>query len=201
MQLSPLNRSLGVTVIVAPVLLLASTLAFAAGGGLNGDEAGGTILIYAFALWIPALFGLARLVEERFPRAAVAVVVLGALGIAGGIAYGLDSVHVAETGTSAEEYGVGPLALQLPGTMFPLANVALAIALIASGAELRRSGWVLLAAGVLFPASRIPGIEALAVVADALFLVAMVPLGLRMLRSRGGAVAHGARTAESMRLT
>jgi hypothetical protein len=44
--------------IVGPVLLLGSAVAFAAGGGLNEDELGGALLVYAFALFVVALWPL-----------------------------------------------------------------------------------------------------------------------------------------------
>ena len=171
--------------IGAPIVLLASTVAYTVGDGLNGDHAGGTIQVYAMALWFLVVIGLTRILEAPSPRTATVLMLVGALGVAGGVAYGLDSIHVAETGATAEDAGTaGVLALQIPGALFPLANLGLGIALVRANVEPRWSGFVLALAAILFPASRIPSIEALAIVADALFVVALAPLGWALLQGR-----------------
>lgn len=178
---TPTDRALGAALIIAPILLAASTVAYAAGGGFNDDQLGGSIQLYAMVLWFPAVLALTRLVATRFPSAAAVLTLAGAVAVAGGVGYALDSVYFAETGTTAEDFAAGPLVLQLPGAFFPATMLALGIAIAKAGPEHRRSGWLLAGAAVLFPASRVNGIEPLGLVADALFLLAMVPLGLRML--------------------
>src|SRR5688572_25661413 len=102
--------------IVAPLLLFCSTVAYAVGGGINNDRTGGAVQVYAMAVWFLVVIGLTRLLEVPFPRAAATLTVVGALGVAGGVAYGVDSIQVAATGVSAEELGAaGALALYLPG--------------------------------------------------------------------------------------
>ena len=171
--------------IGAPLLLLASTMAYAAGGGINNGRAGGTIQVYAMAAWILVVIGLTRLLEVPLPRAAAVLTVVGALGVAGGVAYGVDSIHVAETGVSAEDIAAaGPLALYIPGVLFPLAHIGIGVALLRARVRPRWSGIVLIVAAILFPASRIPAVVALAIAADALFLIALAPLGWAILQGR-----------------
>lgn len=173
--------------IAAPVLLLASTAAHAAGGGLGEDQAGGVIQVYAMAAFLLALVGLTRMLEDHSPRAATALTLIGALGVAGGVGYGVNSIYV-DLGSldlnNNVEGVAGPLALQLPGLLFPLAFVALGVMLVRAHAVPRWCGIVLAVAGVLFPLSRIPSIEALALVTDSLFVVALVPLGWAILQGR-----------------
>jgi hypothetical protein len=54
--------------IGAPFLLLASTLAYAAGGGVNNDRVGGIIQVYAMAAWILVVIGLTQILEAPFPE-------------------------------------------------------------------------------------------------------------------------------------
>jgi hypothetical protein len=171
--------------IGAPVLLLASTMVYAAGGGINNDRAGGIIQVYAFAAWILVVMGLTQILEVPFPRASAGLTLIGALGVAGGIAYGIDSIHVAATGVSAEDLGAaGPLALNIPGLLFPLSHIGIGVGLLRANVQPRWSGIVLIMAAILFPASRIPAVAALAIAGDAAFLLALAPLGWATLQGR-----------------
>jgi hypothetical protein len=181
---------------LAPALLLASTIAYTLGAGFNADATGGVIQVYAFAAFFPVTLGFARWAAIASPRLSVALTIVAALGAAGGVAYGMDSIHTAQTGVSLEEFGsFGPLALQVPGIMFPLSLLGIAITLVRLGAQPRWSGVLLALVAVLFPASRIPGIEGLGIVSDLLLILALYPLGRSSIgvgASRAGAVAHGA---------
>ncbi len=116
---------------------------------------------------------------------AALLILVGALGIAGGVAYGIDSIHMAETGRTAEEMGIaGPLVLYLPGVLFPLTNIGIGLMLARSNAELRWQGLALVLAGVLFPVSRIGSIEILAIAVDTLFIIALAPLGWAIVQGR-----------------
>lgn len=173
------TRLFGAAMIAGPVLLLIASVFYAAGE----DQTGGTIQIYASAAWILILFGLTRLIEAPLPRATAVVLVVGALGITGAIAYGLDVIHVAEGAISVEEAGAyGGFALFIPGALFPLANLGLGIALYRAGVEPRWAGIALAVAAILFPLSRIPDVEALMIVCDAIFIAALAPLGWSILQ-------------------
>lgn len=174
---------LGIATMAAPVLLLASTIAYATSGGFNHDQTGGVIQVYAMAAFMPVILGLTRVVEGRFPRAAAVLALAGGIGIAGGVGYGIDAVHLAETGATAEDFGAaGPLALQVPGAFFPLTSFSLGVALARAAIEPRWSGILLCVAAVLFPVSRIGSIEPLGLAVDVLFVAALWPLGWQMLR-------------------
>lgn len=182
---TPRTRLLGAAMIVAPLLLLASTVAYTLGGGLGEDQVGGVLQVYAMAAFMLAVIGLTRMLEHHAPRAAAALTLIGAIGVAGGVAYGINSIY-ADIGTldlnENVEGAAGPLALQMPGILFPLTFVALGVALARTHAQPRRYFIALAAAGVLFPLSRIPSVETLALLADTLFVAALLPLGWAMLR-------------------
>lgn len=179
------HRVVGFAMIAAPLLLLASDLVYTAGDGLGEDSAGGAIQVYAMAAWFLVLVGLTRLVEAPFPRLAAALLVVGSLGVAGGVAWGLDAIFIDETGANVEDLGTaGVLTLNIPGILFPLALLGLGLALIRAVIEPRWAGMVLAVAAILFPISRIGNVEALAIADDVLFIVALAPLGWAILQGR-----------------
>ena len=186
-------RLSGAAIVAAPVLLLVSTISYiTAGDGMNTGEAGGAIQVWAMIAFALAMVSLARLLERPAPRAAAALTVVGLIGAAGGVGYGIDSIQAAifDTGSIQEtDSAVAPLALQLPGVLFPLSLIGLGVMLARTGVVARWSGWALAAGGLLFPLARIPDVEALALVGDALLVMALVPLGWQTIR---GAVSRDA---------
>lgn len=183
---SPRTKLIGAGMILGPLLLLASTAASLSGDGLSEDSAGGVLQIHAFVGLMLATIGLTELCQRYFPRAAVALTLMAALGVAGGVAYGLNSIYVDMGAMDLNEQtgATTSLALQLPGILFPLSFIGLGLALFRSAIPLRWCGLALIAGGVLFPISRIGDIEALAPVPDILFLMGLAPIGLALLRGR-----------------
>jgi hypothetical protein len=182
--------------ILGPALLLGSSVAFAAGGGLNKDELGGALLVYAFVAMTVVAIGIARAVERALPRASAALLAFAVLGCAGGVGFGIDSIHAAlpgGTGLEDADSAAAGLALFVPGAIFPLSFAALGVALWRARVSPRASGPVLVAASLLFPVANIPDSEALALAANALFAVALWPLGITWLRQSRIVVGRGAR--------
>jgi hypothetical protein len=170
---------------LGPALLLGSSVAFAAGGGLNQDELGGALLVYAFVAMTLVAIGITRAVTQAMPRASAALLGFAILGCGGGLGFGIDSIHAAlpgGTGLEDADSAAGSLALFVPGAIFPLSFAALGVALWRSGVSPRPSGPVLVAASLLFPVANIPDSEALAITANALFVVALWPLAITWLR-------------------
>jgi len=184
---TPRTRLFGAATIAAPVLLIASTTAYTAGDGLGEDQVGGVIQVYAMVAFMLTVVGLTQMLENLSPRVAALLTLVGVLGVAGGVGYGINSIY-ADIGTIDLNDDVagaaGPLALQLPGILFPLTFVGLGVALLRTHVQPRWCAVALVVAGVLFPLSRIPSVEILALAADTVFLVALLPLGSAMLRGR-----------------
>ena len=181
----PHTRLFAGAMIVGPALLLGSSVAFAAGGGLNDDELGGALLVYAFVAMILVAIGISRAVEQALPRASTALLGFAVLGCAGGVGFGIDSIHAAlpgGTGLEDADSAAAGIALFLPGAIFPLSFAALGVALWRARVAPVSAGPVLVAASLLFPVANIPDSEAIAVIANALFVVALWPLGLSWLR-------------------
>jgi hypothetical protein len=190
------RRLFAAAMILGPVLLLASSVAFAAGDGLNKDELGGALLVYAFVALTLVTIGIARAVEPALPRASAALLAFAVLGCGAGVGFGIESIHAAlPGGTSLEDAdsAAGTLALFLPGAIFPLSFAALGVALWRARVSPRASGPLLVAAGLLFPVANIPDSEAIAITANALFVVALWPLGITWLRQPSIIIGREAR--------
>jgi hypothetical protein len=182
--------------LLGPVLLLGSSVAFAAGGGLNEDELGGALLVYAFVALTVVAIGIARAVERALPRASAALLAFAVLGCGAGVGFGIDSIHAGlpgGTGLEDADSAAGTLALFVPGAIFPLSFAALGVALWRARVSPRASGPLLVAASLLFPIANIPDSEAIAVTANALFVVALWPLGITWLRQPRIIVGRGER--------
>lgn len=139
-----------------------------------------------------AIVGLLRLVEGAAPRAAVALTVVAMLGVAAGAGYGIDSMQVEIFGTeSIQEIdgSLAPIALQLPGILFPLSLIGLGIVLARTGAVTAVTGYGIAVGAVLFPASRIPDVAALAIASDVIVLLALAGIAAQVVRPRVPAAA------------
>lgn len=179
-------RLFGSAMVIGPTLLVASFVAFVTSdGGLNADELGGVLLVYAFVGLLVAAVGIVRCLEGSFPMAAALLLVLAAVGCAGGVGFGIDSIHAGVprgVGLEDTDSAAGGLGLFLPGALFPLSFVALGVALWKARIRPLGSGPLLAVAAVLFPLGNIGDIEAIAVVSAVMFAVALVPLGSAWLR-------------------
>ena len=132
MNSTPLERVSGTAALLAPVLLLVSTVAFfTLGGGIGVGAVAGVALVFAMIMFAIALVGLARQAEPVAPRATAAVTALGLAGTAGGVGFGIDSIQAQLFGTPGldEVSLAGVIALRVPGLLFPLSMIALAVLL------------------------------------------------------------------------
>ena len=182
--------------ILGPLLLLGSSVAYVAGGGLSNDELGGALQVYAFVALTVVAIGIARALERALPRASSALLAFAVLGCGAGVGFGIDSIHAAlpgGTGLEDADSAAGTLALFVPGAIFPLSFAALGVALWRARVSPKASGPLLVAASLLFPIANIPDSEAIAVTANALFVVALWPLGITWLRQPRIIVGRGAR--------
>ena len=144
----------------------------------------------------PGAARIARAVEQALPRASAALLAFAVLGCGAGLGFGIDSIHAAlpgGTGLEEAESTAGTLALFVPGAIFPLSFAVLGVALWRAGVTPKAAGPLLVAASLLFPVANIPDSEAIAVAANALFVVALWPLGITWLRHARVTVGRGAR--------
>ena len=179
----------GAAMVVAPLLLLVSTIASVIGNGLGEDKVGGIIQVYAMAGFLLVTIALTQLCEDVSPRAAAVLTLLGTLGAAAGVGFGINAIY-ADIGTlnlnNDVEGLVAPLSLQLPGILFLLSFLALGVVLYRARVQPRWCGLAIALGAVLFPVSRIGSIDMLAPVPDLLFLVGLAPLGWALVQGRAG---------------
>ena len=187
-------RISGVAAILAPILLLVSTVAYITdGGGINDGRVGGTIGVWSALAFAVAFAGITWAIEPLAPRAAPILLTLAIMGWAAGVGFNTDAILSAEFGRAAIDTAIedDPFALlaYIPwGWFAPISVTATGVVLWRTRAFSRLSAFLLIVTGVLFVASRPERIEPLAVIADCLAIVALVPIGWTLRASRRTAV-------------
>jgi hypothetical protein len=178
-------RVFGIALIIAPLLLLASTIAYITeGDGINNGVLGGTIGVWSvFALAI-AFIGLFRLLEPHAPRAAVVLTVIAVTGCAAGVAFNIQATFTALYGIDIMQDGaltgldlISIFAFLPWGWFVPITFIATGIVLWRTRVVARHTAILFIAGGVLFVASRPEQINVLAIVSDIVILLALGPIG------------------------
>lgn len=185
-------RAYGVAAIVAPLLMLGSTLAFLGEKGINNGVVGGTIGVWSGFAFVVAFAGVYRMIEPRMPRVGPIFMVVTLIGFATGAAFNVQAMYLDAYGTDlltdVTEGGVsgapvlGAFAFLPWGWLVPVGLVATGVLLWRSRTAPVWSAALLAVYGVLFVIARPERIDALAVAADVLLLAAMLPIGVAMLR-------------------
>lgn len=182
-------RLYGVAVIVAPLLMLGSTIAYVfAGDGINEGVLGGTVGVWSSFAMAVAFVGILRLLEPRAPRAAPILTLLSVTAFCAGVAFNVQAMYLAGFGvdflTEAAEGsadGIGILAFLPWGWFAPLSMVLVGAFLWRTRTVSWWSGALLIVGGILFVTARPARIEAIAMVGDSALILAMVPIGWAML--------------------
>lgn len=174
--------------VLGPIILLASTIAYITNGdGMNEGETGGVLQVWAFIGLSVAVALLTRRFADVAPTASSLLLVAGLAGTASGVGYGIDSVQAAVFGTETLQEtssAAAPLALQLPGLLLPLALLGIGLMLARTKTAPSWAAITLVVGAVLFPLGRIPGIEAIALVSDAVLLLALGGIAFGAARAR-----------------
>lgn len=198
-------RTYGVTAIIGPLLLMASTAAFILlGEGINVGVLGGIIGVWSSFALLVAMVAVLRLVEPRAPRAASVLTLLAVIGFGSGVGFNVNAVTDAIAGPDSvgtlNAIADGPDAIAMlawiPGGWFaPLSMLLIGIALWRTRTVAWWSAALLSAAGVLFVVGRMERIGVLALAADSVLIAALAPLGWAMITgSRTVAAAQGRRS-------
>jgi hypothetical protein len=178
-----LARITGWATILAPILLLGSTVAYITEGeGINDGHVGGTIGVWSCFAFVLAFIGIYRTLEPVAPRAAPIFLAVAATGSAAGVGFNVDAILAAEFGrdavdTATEDTPFTLLAFLPWGLFFPISLVATGVLLWRAGIVPRLLAGLVLAGGVLFVASRPERIDALAIAGDGVLIVALAPIG------------------------
>lgn len=169
--------------IVAPLVMLTSSIVSLTGLGNNSDAEGGTLVVYASLLLIFVILGLTNLLSQQAPLLATLLRITGIWGCVGGVGWGMDSairgtlltqVDAATARLSAEAvFGNLPLLLEIPGLVMPLSFAILGISLWRTKLVPAPVGILLALAGLTFPIGRIPDIAPVIYATDILFIVSL----------------------------
>ncbi len=195
-------RFFGVALIIAPLLLLASTIAYITEGErINEGVLGGTIGVWSvFALGF-AMVGFFRMLEPHAPRASIILTLTIIMVVAGGTAFNVQAIFIAVYGndfmsdgavTGSDLFGI--LAFLPWGLLMPVTFIATGIVLWRSRAVARYTAVLFMAGGLLFVAARPERIDVLAIICDLVFVLALAPIGWAVLT--GDQTANPAPTPE-----
>lgn len=191
--------------VVGPTLSAVATYFWTDG---RYGATGGTILVLAMVVWAYGLLGLLDAVRPHAPRYVAVALPVFLYGIMGGAAFGFqgvfEDIFSRSTDESLDALAAHPAAAYL---LLWIAGAVMPLSLFALGTVLGRTHLVplwtaaLLCAGaVVFPASRIPRIDLVAYLADALLVVAFAAIaGSGLARSARAGRAGSAGSAGSGR--
>jgi hypothetical protein len=184
---SLVDRLLTCSLVAAPALYLIADVFYAA-RGWESDPTGGVFHVLGALTYTLVVVRVASWTTDRL---AAPLLVVGAVGVAGNVAYGFDTIHVALGDTSLVDQGGAATLIKPLGLAFPLMLLMCAVAL-------RRIAptWVVTsigAAGLAFPVANIGNVAPLGV---AVSCAALVGFGALALHSRLVAVNEPAVASE-----
>jgi hypothetical protein len=166
--LTPTDRLLNASLIVAPVVYLAADSTYAA-RGWDDATAGVLHVLGAIAYGFVVLQVAQRLAPASLLRAAL--LLTGLIGLAGNVAYGFDTIHMSLGDTQlVDQPGAANLIKPL-GLFFPLSIALVAWALARLGH--RWQGVLVLVAALAWPVAHIGNIAALAVAVNVALVIAL----------------------------
>ena len=174
---SPVDRLLTASLVVAPVLYLCADLLYAA-RGWEADPAGGVLHVLGSVAYTLVVLRVATWTTDRW---AAALLVVGAVGVAGNVAYGFDAIHVALGDVSLVDRSGAANLIKPLGLAFPLVLVMCAVALRGVAPT-----WVVAligVAGLAFPVANIANLAPLGVAVSLAAVVGFGALARRRTRS------------------
>lgn len=173
--------------IAAPILLLASTVAYITdGGGINDGVVGGTIGVWSCLAFVLAFTGIHRALEPHSPRAAPILMAVTVLGCAAGVGFNIDAILAEAFGrdavdTALEDHPFALLAYLPWGWCFPAGLIGTGVLMWRTRVVSRLTAGLVAAGGLLFVSSRPARVDALAVLGDVVLVLALVPIGWALL--------------------
>lgn len=183
-------RITGIAAIIAPILLLASTLAYILdGNGINDGHLGGTIGVWSCFALLLATFGISRVLEPASPRGGPILMAVVTIGIAAGVGLNVDGILAAEFGQGAldifgDETPIALLAFLPWGWFFPIGMVGTGVVMWRTRTFPRATAVLLALGGIVFITSRPARIDGLAVFGDCLLILGFAPIGWALLTGR-----------------
>ncbi|MBK8955643.1 MAG: hypothetical protein IPM34_08810 [Saprospiraceae bacterium] len=179
-----------VATILAPVLLAISQFYW-----VNGvlTSTAGALQVLSFLFWIFAFQGMFHQIQDDYPRYAVWGFFLAVYGCLAGNNFGVDGIFIdafKELFPDATEKfngktGTGALiAFFLPGALAPLSWTVLGGLFFIKKKIPKWNALALIIAGIGFPLSRIPRIDWLAHMDNALLLISMIGIVISFYKNK-----------------
>lgn len=175
---SPVDLLTRAALVLAPLLLLASSIAYIIAGEFGEESAGGLLQVLSMAMFVLALMALVARIEGTAPRAAGAFLLLGCLGCAGGVSYGIDAIVIANGGPDLNELTGAATIVKVIGPIFPLVFIGIGLTIWRTGLVPVAGAVAIVVGAVMFPVSRIGGIAPLAIAADSLLLIGLAVVAM-----------------------
>ncbi len=166
--------------VLAPVLLLASSIAYVSAGEFGEESVGGMLQVLSMAVFALALIALVAMVSEVAPRGAAALLLFGCLGCAGGVSYGIAAIVIANGGPDMNELSGAASIVKVIGPIFPVVFIAIGLTLWRKQLAPISGALAIVVGAVLFPVSRIGGIAPIALTADALLLIGLTTVAVNI---------------------
>jgi len=176
------------SMILAPLLLAISQF-FWAGQVLSSTA--GALQVLSFLFWIFAFQGMFEQIKEAYPKYAVWGFFLAVYGCLAGNNFGVEGIFIDAYNNLVPDSAVGfngkvgnaaLIAFFIPGALAPLSWLILGILFVIQKKIPLWLGLSLVIAAIGFPLSRIPRIDWLAHLDNALLLVSMVILAFKLHR-------------------
>jgi hypothetical protein len=178
-----INRFIwGISMICAPLLFGISTFLWKDG---QYGAYGGTVVVMATVFWITAFIGLFDLLKSKTPVYAPVGLFIAVAGCISGAGFGFAGAYNDIFSISHEYYleklatvpAVSGILLFWTGPIFPLSLFVLGIVLVKTKSVPNWAGILISISGIAFPLSRIPRIEWIAHICDALIFIPCCYLG------------------------
>ncbi len=176
------------SMILAPLLLAISQF-FWAGQVLSSTA--GALQVLSFLFWIFAFQGMFEQIKEAYPKYAVWGFFLAVYGCLAGNNFGVEGIFIDAYNNLVPDSAVGfngkvgnaaLIAFFIPGALAPLSWLILGILFVIQKKIPLWLGLSLVIAAIGFPLSRIPRIDWLAHLDNALLVVSMVILAFKLHR-------------------
>ena len=171
--MKPTDRLLTGSLLVAPLIYLAADLLYALRGW--DDPAAGVLHVLGATGYVLVLFHAVGRARGAF---AAVLLVVGALGAAGNIGYGFNTLHVALGDTDLNDASGAATLIKVLGLCFPLSLLLIAVLL---RRERIGATWAAAAVGVAaigWPVAHIANVGWLAVLVNVLLVAALAPVAV-----------------------
>ncbi len=183
------HKMYGLSLILGPLLQGISSFFW-----INGEYGvtGGTILVLSIVFWIPALVCLFGLVKDKMPNYAAWGLLIAIFGFIGGCNFAFVGVMSQIFNISHKTYIEGfakyPVSSNLllfqAGPLAPLSLIVLGIVLLRTKSVDKLIAILIILGGLAFPLGRISRTQWVAHITDALLLIPLSILGLRILSGK-----------------